>query len=443
MKRCSKWLIAVMALFLVSGTLFAGGNRDQGAGRKLTLTFITHRTDRHQDGSMAERVKPFEEANNCNIVFQSYTNYQGDVGTMITTRNYGDILSQLPNAIKIQDYGNFFEPIGTYEELSKTYNWLDNSTYDGLVYAIPDLGNINGGIVYNKRVWRQAGITTLPKTPEEFIACLQKIKDNVPDVIPFYTVYNFAWCIVQWNNLTQSISGNPNLERDMLLNRTPIFERGGPYYLTYKLMFDVFSRPQLHEPDPMTDDWEGSKPAINAGKIATMMMGSWAVSQFKAAGPNPDDIGFMPPPFNINGKQYAAFGGSGGLAINKNSSPEVKELAKKFLFWWIDESGWAKSEGGVPTRIGGELPDFLSDFKDVELFVRAPVPNDLIGVFDDISKTCGISPGTDETGNFKFQVADAAFAGRPWSAVEALYEEWNQRWITTMNANEKLRAYRP
>ena len=47
----------------------------------------------------------------------------------------------------------------------------------------------------------------------------------------------------------------------------------------------------LTEDDYSTTDWEGCKPMINNGEIGTMVLGSWAVAQMKAAGDNGDDIG--------------------------------------------------------------------------------------------------------------------------------------------------------
>ena len=44
----------------------------------------------------------------------------------------------------------------------------------------------------NKKVFADAGITELPKTPDEFIADLQLIKDNT-DAIPLYTNYAAGW----------------------------------------------------------------------------------------------------------------------------------------------------------------------------------------------------------------------------------------------------------
>ena len=47
--------------------------------------------------------------------------------------------------------------------------------YDGLVYGVPSTGNAQG-IVYNKRVFEEAGVTEIPKTPDEFIDALKAIK---------------------------------------------------------------------------------------------------------------------------------------------------------------------------------------------------------------------------------------------------------------------------
>lgn len=56
------------------------------------------------------------------------------------------------------------------------------------MYGIPSTGNAQG-IVYNKKVFEAAGITTLPKTPDEFLDDLQKIKDYDPSIDPLYTNY--------------------------------------------------------------------------------------------------------------------------------------------------------------------------------------------------------------------------------------------------------------
>ncbi|MBO6229503.1 MAG: carbohydrate ABC transporter substrate-binding protein [Ruminiclostridium sp.] len=413
---------------------------DTTSGEKLTLTVLTCRTDRVQDGSLDAITDAFEAANNCEVKYQGYTDYVSDVSTMMNTTDYGDVL-MIPDTVKLTDLANFFEPLGSYDEYKDKYNWADAKMYDGTVYGIAHRGNVSGGICYNKKVWADAGVTKLPTTPEEFIEDLKLIRDNT-DAIPYYT--NFAaadWTLVQWAALVLSASGDPAYENNILVNKEDIFVEGGAYYNVYKLMYDVFSDPTLIEEDPATTDWEGCKAAINNGKIGTMVMGSWAVSQFAEAGPNPDDIGYMPAPFSINGKQYAQSAPDYCYGINKNRSDAIKELGKKYITWYIEESGDAQAEGSICTLKGSEMPEYLDAFKDCELFVAEPAPDGLVGVWDTINNDSQVGTWAGDAANFKIRIAEAAIAGEPFSSVEAIFADNNQRWAATRDANAELEAY--
>ena len=410
------------------------------SGEKLTLKVLTCRTDRVQDGHLDEITKAFEDANNCDVVYQGYTDYVSDVSTMMNTTDYGDVLF-IPDTVKLSDLSNFFEPLGSYDEYKDKYNWADAKMYDNTVYGIAHRGNVSGGICYNKKVWADAGVTTLPTTPEEFIEDLKLIRDNT-DAIPYYT--NFAaadWTLVQWAALVLSASGSPSYENDLLINKEDIFTPGGAYYNVYKLMYDVFSDPTLIEEDPATTDWEGCKPAINNGLIGTMVMGSWAVSQFAEAGDHPEDIGYMPAPFSVNGKQYAQSAPDYCFGINKNSSEAVKELGKKYITWYIEESGDAEAEGSIGTLKGSKMPDYLEAFQNCELFVAEPAPDGLVGVFDAINTDSQVGTWAGDAANFKIQIAEAAISGKDFSAVEAIYADNNKRWAETRDANAELAAY--
>ena len=56
---------------------------------------------------------------------------------------------------------------------------------DGLCYGIGYMGNAQG-VLYNKKVFADAGVTDVPKTPTEFIDTRQKIKDNTDAIPRFY-----------------------------------------------------------------------------------------------------------------------------------------------------------------------------------------------------------------------------------------------------------------
>lgn len=406
----------------------------------LTLKVLTHRTDRIEDGSLAEMTKAFEEANNCKVEYQGFTDYASDISTMMNTNDYGDVL-MIPDTVKVMDLGNFFEPLGTLEELDQKYYWADKKAYDGNVYGIAHLGTVAGGICYNKKVWADAGVTKLPTTPEEFIEDLKLIRDNT-DAIPYYTNYaDASWTLVQWASLVNSASGSSTYENDILTSRRDLFVEGDAYYEVYKMMFDIFSDPTLHEEDPMTTDWEGCKPAINNGKIATMVMGSWAVSQFQEAGDNADDIGYMPAPFSTNGKQYAESAPDYCMGVNKNRSDEIKELGKKYITWFVEDSGFAKKEGSICALKGSELPEYLTDFADCELFITQAAPEGLTGVWDAINNDSEVGTWQGDADNFKIKIAEAAFAGQGEDAFKQIIADTNAKWNATRDANAELAAY--
>lgn len=119
------------------------------SGDKITLKVLTHRTDRKDDGSLDKMTDAFEEKYNCTIEYQSFKDYAGDVSTMMSTKEYGDVL-MIPDTVKLEDLANFFEPLGKYDELKDKYKWANQKMYEGTVYGLAHLGSVSGGICYNK-----------------------------------------------------------------------------------------------------------------------------------------------------------------------------------------------------------------------------------------------------------------------------------------------------
>ena len=64
------------------------------------------------------------------------------------------------------NWKTYFTSFGSYKTLSESYDFVDNLKYEDDVYGIPSMANVQG-MVYNKAVFEEAGITELPKTPDE------------------------------------------------------------------------------------------------------------------------------------------------------------------------------------------------------------------------------------------------------------------------------------
>lgn len=393
-------------------------------GQGATIKVLHHRTDREEN--FKGYANTFTSSHpDIKIEFQTFTDYSNEVPVLMNADNYGDVL-MTPQSLKQVDLPNFFVPLGDAAELSNKYYWMSDYVVEGQGYAIPTAGTASG-ILYNKKVFEEAGIEELPRTPDEFVAALKQIAEKT-DAIPYYTNYAAGWTISQWQSLVVSASGSPDYENNLLLNKEDLFSPGSPYDKVYHMLYDIYSDPTLVEEDHSTTDWEGSKPAFGQGKIGAMVLGSWAISQFAEQADNPDDVGFMPMPAEIDGKLYAQSAHDYGMSINKNSANI--EAAKSFLYWFVDESGFAIDEGMIAPVKGTAFPSTLDAFNEmgVTLFESTPAPDELVGVFDRIAKESEVDPWGDASTNFKLKLAEAAFAGKGESEYEKITADVNAAW---------------
>ena len=400
--------------------------KDSFDAKGAKLEVLTNRTDRKEDGKLDALTDKFEEAYNCTVEYTAYKDYDTDVATRMGTDDYGDVLC-IPSSLKLEELPTYFVSLGTYDEFKDTYRWSDKKmTADGNVYGLA-VGGTATGVLYNKKIWEQAGITETPKTPDEFLADLQLIKDNT-DAIPYYTNFKDAsWTITQWQNLVLSAAGGAEAENKLLQDKSDLFVEGNGYYEVYKLMYDLFSKPDLLEEDHANTEWESSKVWFGEGKIATMVMGSWAVSQFMEQAENPDDIGYMPVPVTAaDGKVYAEEGPDYTLGVSANSTNQ--DLAKAYVEWFISDSGFSEQEGMISTVQNKELPSMLSGFKDAVFFEKAVAPDDLVGKFDEIDKESGVGVWQGDEDNFKIKLAEAAFAGKGDDGFNEIIADVNKKW---------------
>lgn len=310
---------------------------------KADLKFLTHKTD-IVDTKFKGYVEEFQKLYpNINIEYEGITDYANDVTMRLSTGDWGDIC-MVPTSVDKSELGNYFSSFGSKEQLSKNYeaNMLNNYAYDNQVYGIPSMANVQG-IVYNKAVFEKAGIKELPKTPDEFLDALQKIKDKT-DAIPMYTNFSAGWTMTAWDAyIDGGATGDANfVNAGLVKGKNPFSDRGdgtGPYAV-YNTLYEAVKR-GLTEEDPTTTDWEGSKGMLNKGEIGCMALGSWSVTQVQQAGENADDIGYMTFPITVNGKQYAAAGPDYCYGINCNSSKDEQIAAMCYVKWLVEKSQFA------------------------------------------------------------------------------------------------------
>lgn len=361
---------------------------------------------------------------NITVEYEGITDYEESLTLRITTGDWGD-LCFIPTGVNRDELSTYFTPLGDYETLDPVYNFVQDKTYDGQVYGIAN-GGTASGVVYNKRIWEEAGITELPATPDEFLEDLQMIKDNT-DAVPLYTNFAAGWPMGAWDAyIGVAATGDADFMNNTIIHtKDPFAKRDdmtGPYAVYYT-MYESVAR-GLVEEDPASSDWESSKNMMNTGKIATMVLGSWAVQQCKDAGENPDDVGYMPFPITVDGKRYAGAGGNYSFGINNQAETDNQIAAMVYLKWLIEESSIYTDEGSIPALKSGELPDALADFEGVELLADNPAKAGEETLFNEVNNEAEVGINNDDYPDC--EILEGALYGS--ATLDELMDNWNQKW---------------
>lgn len=371
---------------------------------------------------------------NITVEVQTDSNYAEVALLQLQSGDWGDIM-MIP-AVDKADLSSYFLPFGTLEEMEGQIKFANTWAYEDEVYGVPSTGNAQG-IVYNKRVFEEAGVTELPKTPDEFIEALQKIKDYDDSIIPLYTNYADGWPMEQWDGqIAGTTTGDAAYKNQKLLHTQDPFKDYGdgthPYAL-YKVLYDAVAN-GLTEDDYSTTAWEDSKGMINRGEVATMVLGSWAYSQMVAADSHGEDVGYMPFPITVDGQQYASSGADYSFAINANADKTNQAASMVFIKWMTEKSGFAYNEGGIPIAADDmNYPDAYAAFGDVTFVSDEAAVEGEEDLLNELNADSGLM--IDAGGKDKVQqlIEHAANGDMTYDEIVA---EWNADWTAAQEENE-------
>ena len=407
-------------------------NLDDYRDFTASIKFVHHKTDREADGTMAAMIAEFnKEFPNITVTTEAVTDYAEDSLLRLSTGDWGDIMF-IP-AVDKSDLPTYFMPLDTLDNLSAKLNFVDNWQFNNVCYGIPYMANAQG-VLYNKKVFADAGITQLPTTPEEFIADLELVKEKT-DAIPLYTNYAAGWTMGAWDAYIGTVTNGDNAYLNQIFVHTadPFADPGdgtGAYNL-YKILYDACAQ-GLIEDDYTTTDWESCKGMLNRGEIGTMVLGSWAYAQMQEAGDTPENVGYMPFPMTVNGKQYVNAGGDYNYGINANASDENKTAALIFVKWMVERSNWCYNEGGYTVVKGGQNPDMYAAFDGCEVLADQPSIAGEETLLNDMNSESELS--FNAGGNDKVQrIVEAGATGS--ESFDEIMADWTEKW---QEAQEEL-----
>lgn len=211
-------------------------------------------------------------------------------------------------------------------------------------YLVPIDAN-NMQFLYNKTLFKQAGIKSTPKTWKEFIADGNKLASR--GVAPFVGGFG-SWVL---DAMAQPYMWNIVGKTDLVKT----FEKKEKYttkpWITFLNAWQQLGRSQALAQGILADDDPAAETLFVNGRAGMIFDGSWAIGVFKQQNPSFKNYGVFFPP--SAGKYPVRIpGGVGAMAFVVGTSPHKAE-AVKFLQWLTapkQEAAYAISSDNLPAN---------------------------------------------------------------------------------------------
>lgn len=257
---------------------------------------------------------------------------------------------------------------------AENYNVLDSAkascTVDGKVAALPmDLAGI--GVIYNKKVFRDAGITDLPKTVTQLKDVCEKLKAK--GVAPFGVAFKDTWTLSQLFSIGHTSTVDINkFVTDMDAGQTSF---NNPKMDKVFETFDMISANSNEK--PLDSDYNNQCTLFAQGKAGMMVQGLWSLSNVTKI--NPDiETGMFALPVSENPDEARMMGDVDLVFCLYAKSANMDE-SKKFMKWlttteatdmFRDKCKLISTVKGAtaPSSLGASAEDLLKYFESNKVY---------------------------------------------------------------------------
>lgn len=241
-------------------------------------------------------------------------------------------------------------------------NALEPMTMDGKIYGQPV--NLEGyGLVYNKELFKKAGITVLPKTYSELEVAAKKLKDA--GITPFSVGYG-EWWVLGNHGLNMAFASQQDPDAFIKgLNGGTSHITGNEYFEKYLEL--VHLTVKYGNSNPLTTDYNTQVTLFATGETAMIQQGNWIQPMLDQIAPNME-VGILPIPLSDDPAiaDKLPVGVPSNWVIH-NGAPEAdKQAAKDFLNWMVT------SEEGKRALV--EDFKYIPAFKSIEASAKAIGP---------------------------------------------------------------------
>lgn len=423
------YICLIFTCLLVPGRVFAEGENTSAISGEIEV--IMH----YSYDDMKDYIAAFQQKYpNVKVKYTCYPEYEPNIKQRVESGEYGDVLF-IPSFFSAAECSQYLEPFGKKDVYAQKYNFLDQGyNYNFLIYGLPSYAYLSG-FVYNQEVFDKAGVSDIPETIDEFMDAMRLIKTHT-DAIPLYTNCLDDWAIQYWEVFPfVDMTGDATYRYHGYIYEQNPFREGTPHYQVYKLLYEL-AEERLIEDDPTKTDWEKCKKLLNSGKIGCVPMGSWAISQFQNMNTaNAKNIGFMPFPNNIDGKQYMTVAMDYSYAIARNS--DNKLAARAFIEFMIEESGYALDHQNLSIVKTDPYPDSFQNMDQVVIMSNAMASATSYTDYQTLSSKLNL-----ECADEIQRVVEAGFGIRN-ETFDEIMTDWNTRWESSRTEEMRTTTITP
>ncbi|GHD98050.1 extracellular solute-binding protein [Streptomyces alanosinicus] len=342
---------ALVASLALTATACGGNDSDSGkAGGPVTLTWWDTSNATNEAPTYQALVKQFEAANKnikVNYVDVPFDQAQNKFDTAAGSKGAPDILRSEVGWTPAFAKKGYFLPLDGTEALADQAKFqpslIKQAQYQGKTYGVP-LVTDTLALVYNKALFKKAGITDAPKTWDELKSDAAKIKDK--------TGTDGYWGSTQAYYAQSFLYGEGTDTVDAAAKKITVDSAAAKK--GYGTWLGLFSGKGLHKADATADAYAHIQDAFVNGKVAAIVQGPWEITNFYKGSAFKDkaNLGIATVPAGSAGKAGAPTGGH-NLSVYAGSDKAHQDAALKFVKFMTSatsQEAIALKNSTLPTR---------------------------------------------------------------------------------------------
>ncbi|MEU6216275.1 extracellular solute-binding protein [Streptomyces sp. NPDC047022] len=357
--------IAVTALVAsVALTATACGGSDSGSGKSdgpVTITWWDTSNATNEAPTYKALVADFEKANpkiKVKYVDVPFDQAQNKFDTAAGSEGAPDVLRSEVGWTPAFAKKGYFLPLDGTEALADQSKFqpslIKQAQFDGKTYGVP-LVTDTLALVYNKALFKKAGITEAPKTWDELKSDAAKIKDKAG--------VDGYWGSTQAYYAQSFLYGEGTDTVDATAKKITIASPAAKK--AYGTWLSLFSGKGLHQADTTADAYAHIQDAFVNGKVAAIIQGPWEITNFYkgSAFGDKSNLGIATVPAGSSGKAGAPTGGH-NLAVYAGSDKAHQAAALKFVNFMTSAKSQetiAQKNSTLPTRDDAYTAQVKSD----------------------------------------------------------------------------------